>query len=68
MQEKLEKQGWIKRTTLFEPKLSEIVKEYISLGYDVHLEQVKLEDLNGNCNISYKNQIGKLKTVYIRKK
>jgi hypothetical protein len=68
MTNKLEKQGWIKRTILEEPKLSEIIKEYYSLGFDVHLEPVTLEDLDQRCDICYKNQIEKFKTVYIKKR
>jgi signal recognition particle subunit SEC65 len=67
MSKELEKQGWIKRTTIDEPRLSEIVEEYESLGYEVHLEDVKLEDLDQKCRKCYVNQIKKLKTVYIRK-
>ena len=49
MSEELEKEGWIKRTTIDEPRLSEIIEEYESLGYEVHLEPVKLEDLDKEC-------------------
>lgn len=64
----LEKQGWIKRTTTDEPRLSEIVEEYESLGYEVRLEPVKLEELDEQCKRCYENQLDKLKTVYIRKR
>ncbi len=67
MSEELEKEGWIKRTTIDEPRLSEIILEYESLGYEVHLEPVKLEDLGEECKRCYLSQIGKLKTVYVRK-
>lgn len=68
MSEELEKEGWIKRTTIDEPRLSEIVSEYKSLGYEVRLESVKLEDLNEQCKSCYRIRIDKLKTVYIRKR
>ena len=67
MPEQLEKDGWIKRTTIDEPRLSEIILEYESLGYEVHLEPVKLEDLCEECKRCYQSQIDKLKTVYVRK-
>ena len=67
MSEDLEKEGWIKRTTIDEPRLSEIILEYESLGYEVHLEPVKLEDLEKECKRCYQSQIDKLKTVYVRK-
>ena len=67
MSEQLEKDGWIKRTTIDEPRLSEIILEYESLGYEVHLEPVKLEDLDEECRRCYENNIGTIKTVYVRK-
>ena len=68
MSEELEKEGWIKRTTIDEPRLSEIVKEYESLGFDVHLKPVKVEDLDEECRRCYQNQIDKIRTVYVRKR
>ena len=67
MSEQLEKDGWIKRTTIDEPRLSEIILEYEFLGYEVHLEPVKLEDLDEECRRCYENNIDKIKTVYVRK-
>jgi hypothetical protein len=66
--EELEKQGWIKRTTIDEPRLSEIIEEYESLGFEVHLEPVKLEELDKECRSCYATNIDKLKTVYVRKR
>jgi hypothetical protein len=68
MSKELEKEGWLKRTTIDEPRLSEIVSEYKSLGYEVHLEPVKLEDFDEKCKSCFVSQIDKLKTVYIRKR
>ena len=67
MVSELEKQGWIKRTTIDEPRLSEIILEYEALGFEVHLEPLKLEDLE-ECRSCYEKQIDKIKTVYVRKK
>ena len=67
MSEQLEKDGWIKRTTIDEPRFSEIILEYELLGYEVHLEPVKLEDLDKECKRCYQSQTDKLKTVYVRK-
>jgi hypothetical protein len=63
----LEKLGWTKRTTIDEPRLSEIIEEYESLGFEVHLEQIKLEDLHKECRTCYENQLDKLKIVYTKK-
>jgi hypothetical protein len=68
MSEELEKEGWVKRTTIDEPRLSEIVEEYESLGFDVHLEPAKVEDLDEECRRCYQNQIDKIRTVYVRKR
>jgi len=38
--ESLEKEGWIRQTAIGEPRLSEIIELYKSLGYEVRLESV----------------------------
>ena len=65
---KLEKEGWTKQTTIGEPRLSEIVELYESLGYEVRLEPVKLDELDEECRKCYEGEIDKVKTVYVRKK
>ena len=35
---KLAQQGWILRTTIGEPRLSEVVDNYRAMGYQVHVE------------------------------
>ena len=68
MSVKLEKQGWVKRTTIDEPRLSEITELYKSLGFEVRVEPVKLDELDEDCKKCYKNIIDELKTVYVRKR
>lgn len=34
----LAKEGWILRTTIGEPRLSEVVENYKAMGFDVHVE------------------------------
>ena len=68
MSQELKKQGWLKTTTIDEPRLSEIIKEYKSLGYEVRLEPVKLEDIDQKCRRCYEKQIKRIKTVYVRKR
>lgn len=36
--DKLMREGWILRTTIGEPRLSELVENYKSMGYEVHVE------------------------------
>jgi hypothetical protein len=68
MSEELEKKGWIKRTTIGEPRLSEIVELYKSLGYEVRVEPVRLDELDDDCRRCYQDDIDAVKTVYIKKK
>lgn len=35
---KLAKEGWILRTTIGEPRLSEVVENYQAMGFEVHVE------------------------------
>jgi len=44
--EELEKEDLVKSTTNDKLRSSEIVKEYKTLDYEVHLEPVKLGDLD----------------------
>ena len=68
MSKELEKEGWLKRTTIGEPRLSEIVELYKSLGYEVRIEPVTLEDMDNDCRRCYENNVDKVGTVYVRKK
>ena len=66
-EKKMEKEGWVKQTTIGEPRLSEIVELYKFLGYEVRLEHVKLDELDEKCRKCYEGEIGEFKTVYVRK-
>ena len=68
LKKKLKKGEWIKQTTIGEPRLSEIVELYQSLGYEVRLEPVKLDELDEECRRCYDLEEDKVKTVYVRKK
>lgn len=35
---KLEREGWVRRTTIGEPRLSELAENYRGMGYEVHIE------------------------------
>ena len=67
-EKELEKGGWVKQTTIGEPRLSEIVELYKSLGYEVHLEPVRLGELDEECRRCYEGEIDEVKTVYVRKR
>ncbi len=64
----LKKEGWVKRTTIDESKLSEIVGEYESLGFEVRLEPVNFDELDEKCRKCYGKNLDKFKTVYVRRK
>lgn len=45
-------EGWIKQTTIGEPRLSEIVENYRTLGYEVHVVEHREESADG-CNTCF---------------
>lgn len=65
----MKEQGWIKQNTIGEPRLSECVGLYESLGYEVRLEPVMLSELDEECRKCYEHE-GEItvKTIYIRLK
>jgi len=38
---RLQREGWVLRTTIGEPRLSEIVENYQAMGHEVHVEYFK---------------------------
>lgn len=62
----LKKEGWIKCFTIDEPRLSEAVELYESLGFDVRLEPATTAE--GECAICYDNEPTRFKTIYTRPK
>jgi hypothetical protein len=65
----LKKEGWKKQFTYDEPRLSEAVELYESLGLDVKLEPVKPEELDGNqCKTCFETMCDRYKTIYTREK
>lgn len=64
-------QGWVKQTTIDEPRLSEIVENYRQLGYEVHVvEHRETSMTGGGCNTCFTagTEMGKVYgDVYIRK-
>ena len=62
-------EGWIKQTTIGEPRLTEIVDNYRSLGYEVHVVEHREESGEG-CNTCFTAgaEMGQVYgDVYIRK-
>jgi len=63
-------EGWIKQTTIGEPRLTEIVENYRGLGYEVHVVEHHEESDGGGCNTCFTAgaEMGQVfGDVYIRK-
>jgi len=67
-EDELKKNGWVKQNTIGEPRLSECVELYKSLGYEVHLEPVHTNEMTEECRKCYEKEPGTVRTIYIRKK
>lgn len=62
----LEAQGWVRRFAAAEPRLSEVVDLYKSLGFEVRLEPVVLESLEGECRECLVGWGERYKTVWTK--
>ena len=67
-EKELKDEGWMRRFTTDEPRLSEVVDLYRSLGYEVHLEPAIFNEANERCKACIRADCKKYKTVYIRRK
>ena len=65
--DELAREGWEKKITYDEPRLSEIVEAYEEMGFEVRLEPFDPDDEPG-CIECMKAAADRFKTVYIRKK
>ena len=64
------KDGWVRQTTIGEPRLSEIVQNYKMMGFEVHVEEFKTEGDSG-CTTCFDAGQGMgfmYGTVYVRKR
>lgn len=61
--------GWQRQTTIGEPRLSEIVKNYRAMGFEVHVEEFKAEGDGCNTCFDAGQEMGfSYGTVYVRKR
>ena len=66
---KLERQGWIRRFVADEPRLSEAVELYKSIGYEVKLEPAVFDQISEECGkCLLQEDCDKYKTIYTRPK
>jgi len=66
-QEELGREGWVRQFTADEPRLSEAVELYDSLGFEVHLEPVMPGELAEGCQVCFEEG-ERYKTIYTRPK
>ncbi|MBK8758849.1 MAG: hypothetical protein IPM03_00015 [Sulfuritalea sp.] len=60
--------GWKRQTTIGEPRLSEIVKNYQTMGFEVHVEEYKVEGMVATPVSTPARKWGmSYGTVYVRK-
>jgi len=66
-QQELAQQGWEKKATYDEPRLSEISHNYAEIGLEVHLEPFHPDEESG-CSSCMASMPDQYKTIYTRKK
>ena len=65
-EEELKKEGWEKRFTMDEPRLSEAVAQYEEIGFEVLLEPV--DTSSEECTFCLTAMSDRYKTIYTRPK
>ncbi len=58
--------GWERRTTIDEPRLSELAELYRELGFEVLLQPVSREGLGDGCNECFLADPERYRTIYTR--
>ena len=61
----LKKEGWEKRFTIDEPRLSEMAEQYKELGFEVLLEPV--DPSSEECTVCINSSPDRYRTLYTRK-
>ena len=62
----LDKEGWTRQFTADEPRLSEAVELYKSLGFEVHLEPVVPDGNSAECTACLEVMCSRYKIIYTR--
>jgi aspartate aminotransferase-like enzyme len=65
-EEELQKEGWEKRFTMDEPRLSEMAEQYKELGFEVLLEPV--DPSSEECTTCITASPDRYRTIYTRRK
>ena len=66
-EEELKKEGWEKRFTTDEPRLSEMVDQYRQLGFEVRLEPVDISSEECTDCLTDPAFSDRYKTIYTRR-
>jgi hypothetical protein len=64
---KLKRLGWIRQFVTDEPRLSEAVELYKSLGYEIRLESASFEEVNQVCKNCLQADCERYKIIYVKK-
>tara|TARA_B100000315_G_C14503119_1_gene553267 strand:+ start:560 stop:811 length:252 start_codon:yes stop_codon:yes gene_type:complete len=64
----LKHNGWVKKFDADEPRLSEMVELYESIGFEVKLEPVNTQTSKEQCNVCLTNTEKKIMTIYVKPK
>jgi len=62
----LKKEGWEKRFTMDEPRLSEMAEQYKELGFEVLLEPV--DPSPEECTVCITATLDRYRTIYTRRR
>ena len=62
----MDKEGWTRQFMADEPRLSEAVELYKSLGFEVHLEPVVPDESSEECTACLEAMCNRYKTIYTR--
>ena len=62
----LEKEGWERRSIVDEPRVLELSELYASMGFEVHIEPVRPEEMVGECTECFEVDCKKYKEIYTR--
>jgi len=65
-EEELKKEGWEKRFTMDEPRLSEMADQYRELGFEVLLEPV--DPSSEECTVCITTNLDRYRTIYTRRR
>ena len=63
---KLIESGWVKRNDADEPRLSELIELYKSLGFEVMVKDFTPEDTGDECQECIIHSANKIKTIYTK--